>query len=180
MEDFAELIINRRSIRKFKDTTLSSELIPTILQAGLLAPSSKRSQPWEFFVVDDKKKLVELSEFKPAFGKFIAESSFSVVVCGDSKKSDVWVEDCSIAATMMLFQAEDLGLGTCWCQVRKREGKDGLDAETNVRRILDISSDLNVLCVLSFGVKDEFKKPFDLNRLKWEKVHIKEDESDNK
>ena len=38
----------------------------------------------------------------------------------DPLASDVWIEDASIASIMIQLQAEDLGLGSCWVQVRER------------------------------------------------------------
>ena len=45
-----EAIKNRRSIRKYKDKPITKEQINQILQAGMLAPSSKNRQPWKFVV----------------------------------------------------------------------------------------------------------------------------------
>ena len=45
-----EAIKNRRSIRKYKNKAVDKEQITQILQAGMLAPSSKNRQPWKFVV----------------------------------------------------------------------------------------------------------------------------------
>ena len=45
-----EEILNRRSIRTFQTTPVSSEIVEQVLQAGILAPSSKNRQPWRFVV----------------------------------------------------------------------------------------------------------------------------------
>ena len=54
-------ILNRRSIRKYKDTPVPREAIEEILYAGSLAPSSKNRQPWKFIVVsgEAKKEMLE-------------------------------------------------------------------------------------------------------------------------
>ncbi len=49
-------ILNRRSIRKYKDTMIDRQVIEEILQAGILAPSAKNRQPWRFLVVSGKSK----------------------------------------------------------------------------------------------------------------------------
>lgn len=49
-------IVNRRSIRKYKDLKISREDIAEVLQAGILAPSSKNRQPWKFVVVSGKAR----------------------------------------------------------------------------------------------------------------------------
>ena len=55
MENFSELIKNRRSMRKFTDEELSQEQVVTLLKAALMAPTSKRSNGWQFIAVDDKE-----------------------------------------------------------------------------------------------------------------------------
>ena len=96
----------------------------------------------------------------------------AVVVLGDPAKSDPWIEDASIAAEFMQLQAADLGLGSCWIQVRGRQTADGLWSEDYVRRLLEIPEELQVLCIMTFGHKDEERRPVDTSKLLWEKVHI--------
>lgn len=57
MEQFSDLIKNRRSMRKFTDQELTQEEVVALLKAALMAPSSKRSNCWQFIVVDDKDML---------------------------------------------------------------------------------------------------------------------------
>jgi len=54
-------ISERRSIRKYKDIPVPQNLIEEILQAGMLAPSSKNRQPWRFVVVSGDGKTEMLS-----------------------------------------------------------------------------------------------------------------------
>lgn len=54
-------ISNRRSIRKYKNTPVEKQKIKEILQAGMLAPSSKNRQPWHFTVVSGAAKKNMLS-----------------------------------------------------------------------------------------------------------------------
>ena len=51
-----EAIKNRRSIRKYKNEAVDKEAIVQILQAGMLAPSSKNRQPWKFVVATENAK----------------------------------------------------------------------------------------------------------------------------
>ena len=61
MENFSELIKNRRSMRKFTDEELTQDEVVTLMKAALMSPSSKRSNSWQFVVIDDKEMLKELS-----------------------------------------------------------------------------------------------------------------------
>ena len=53
MENFSDLIKNRRSMRKFTDEKLTQDQVLTLLKAALMAPSSKRSNCWQFIVVEE-------------------------------------------------------------------------------------------------------------------------------
>ncbi|MFI3225874.1 MAG: nitroreductase family protein [Clostridia bacterium] len=51
-----DIISKRRSIRKFKSNEIPQDMIEEILNAGILAPSSKNRQPWKYIVVSGKEK----------------------------------------------------------------------------------------------------------------------------
>lgn len=178
MEKFESLITNRRSIRKFTDEPLAPEDVQKILQSALVSPTSKNCKSWEFVAVEDKNMLQRLSLCKSAGGAFIGESALSVVVLGDMTKTDVWVEDASIAATFMQLQAEDLGLGSCWCHIRNRFHSE-ISSEEYVRELLNIPEHFGVLCIISVGHKGQERKPYDLSDLPWEKVHIEKFSPEN-
>ena len=63
MENFSELIKNRRSMRKFTDEELTQDEVVTLMKAALMSPSSKRSNSWQFVVIDDKEMLKETGFF---------------------------------------------------------------------------------------------------------------------
>ncbi|MGO1044848.1 nitroreductase family protein [Clostridioides difficile] len=52
----SDSISKRRSIRKYKNQSISHETIEKIIEAGIDAPSSKNRQPWNFIVVTEKEK----------------------------------------------------------------------------------------------------------------------------
>ena len=172
MESFASLIKQRRSTRKFTEEPLTPEQVEAILKAGLMAPSSKRSNPWQFIVVEDKEMLQKLAHCKNGGSAFLEGCSLAVVVCADVMASDVGVEDASVASIYMQLQAEDLGLGSCWCQIRNRVTEDERDSNDYVRFLLQIPYQLDVLSIIGFGHKDQVRKPFDESHLQWEKIHL--------
>lgn len=172
MENLLELLRVRRSTRVFKDTQLSPELVEMVMQAALMSPSSKRSNPWQFVLVDDTATLDTLSRCKKNGAQFLNKSPLAVVVLADPERSDVWIEDASIASLLIQLEAEDLGLGSCWIQVRERQTEEGDSSEAYVREALSIPENLRVLSIVAFGVKDEVRKPFDESRMQWEKVHL--------
>lgn len=167
-----ELLLERHSIRKYTDKPIPAEDVKTIIEAALLAPTSKNGRSWQFVVVEERDMLARLSELKPSYAASIKDCRFAVVVTSDPGQSEAYIEDASIAAIFMHLQAADLGIGSCWVQVRGRVAADGTPSEEVVRQLLDIPENVCVECVVTFGYPDETRKPVDPAKLKWEKVHI--------
>lgn len=172
MSNFSDLIKRRRSTRKFTEELLTPEQVEFILKAGLMSPSSKSSNPWQFIAIEDKETLKRLSMAKEHGAKLIDGCAFAVVVIADTLASDVWIEDASIASIMMQLQAEDLGLGSCWVQIRERQTSDGNLSDAYIKDLLNIPMQFQVLSVLAFGHKVQQKPSFDEEKLQWEKIHV--------
>ena len=167
-----QLLQHRRSCRKYQPTSVSAQDIDTLLHAALMSPSSKRSNPWQFIVIDDKNVLKELSHCKEHGASFLGDAALAIVVTADPLASDVWIEDASIASLMIQLQAEDMGLGSCWIQIRERYTATGMPSDEFVRAVLDIPLQLQVLSIVAVGHKGMERKPFDEEHLQWEKIHI--------
>lgn len=172
MSNFQDLLIQRRSIRRYKDELLQPEETEKILMAALLSPTSKNSHSWQFVVVEDKEMLNKLSKCKPQSASFIADCALAVVVLGNPLVSDVWVEDASIASIAMQLQAEDIGVGSCWVQVRERDFDENIPSPDYVRQLLEVPMPYEVLSIVAFGKKQKERRPNDVEALPWENVHI--------
>ena len=164
MENFSELLKVRRSMRKFTDEELTQEEVVTLMKAALMSPTSKRTNAWQFIMVDDKELLEKLSHCKAQASQFIADAPLAIVVTADPLVSDVWIEDASIASIIIQLQAEDMGLGSFTAS--------GMPSDEYVREVLDIPLQLQVLSVVAIGHKGMERKPFSEEHLQWEKVHI--------
>ncbi len=162
----------RRSHRKFTDSELDGDDVKMIVRAGLMAPTSKGQRNWHFIIVDEKDTIEKLADAKDMGSQFMKGAPLAIVVIGDPQQNDCWVEDGSIAAISMQLQAEELGLGTCWVQMRGRGLSDGTSAGNIIRGILGMPDNYDVLCVLAVGHKADERKPQNEERLKWENVHI--------
>lgn len=170
--EFHDLLLNRHSIRRYTGAAIEPEHVKTILEAALLAPTSKNARCWQFVAVEDKAVLARLSECKPTYAGSIKEAPLAIVIVVDPSKSEAYAEDAAFAGAFMQLQAEALGIGSCWVQVRGRYNADDEPSENVVRDILDIPNDMVVECIISFGYSAETRKPVDPSKLKWEKVHL--------
>lgn len=159
MEVF-EAIKKRRSIRRFDSSKqLSQEQIEKILEAGRLAPSAHNLQDWYFVVVWDEK-LKEKMVQAAAGQLFFREASVIIVVCADLRLAKThstrhgedfyMLQDTAIAATQMIFQITELGLGTCWI---------GAFDEEEVKKVLDLEDYLRPVALLPVGYPAEEPSP---------------------
>lgn len=166
-----ELLKKRRTIRKYKQDKVPDEIKNNLIKAALLSPSSRKTNPWEFVLVDDELYLEKLSNSKRG-AKFLKNAPLGIVVLADETKSDVWVEDTSIASIFIQLVAEDMGLGSCWIQIRNRMHDENQTSEDYIRGILDIPENYRVEAIISVGFPDEEKEPHSEENLQFEKVHI--------
>lgn len=171
MNTFLNLIKKRRSIRRYLDKPISADDVALLLQAGLLAPTSRNSRSCHFVAVENKETLHQLSKSKRGGCKFIENSPLAIVVGADPSVGEVWVENASIAATFIQLQAESLGLGSCWVQIRGRQTAEGYDAQSYVRDIINAPMALQILAIITVGYPDEEKPEHDIEQLNWNQVH---------
>ncbi len=165
-----ELLKARRSIRKYKDREIESHKVEILKEALLRSPSSRGYQPWEFVFVDDKTLLAGFSKAKAHGAGFLRDAALGIVICGDETQSDVWVEDCSIAAILVQMAAQSIGLGSCWIQIRKRKHDQDMTAEAYIQRLLGLPENLRIECIISLGYPAEKKSEVPREKLKFEKI----------
>ena len=172
MTDLQELILHRRSIRKFTDRPLTFEEKRAILCSALVAPSSKNRRPCRFVLVDDREMINKLMRCKLIGALPLETATWVLVVVADPTQSDAWIEDAAIAATFAQLQAEDIGLGSCWVQVRGRDYNEETSSSEYIKELLEIPVQMEVECLLAFGEKNEERKPYSADKLQIERLHL--------
>ncbi len=155
--EFEEVIKKRRSIRRFEGRKIESWKISRILEMAFYAPSSYNHRPWHLIMVKDKDLLEKLSQAK-LDAEPLKHTPLAIVIGGDERKSDVWVEDCSILAEHIQLAAVSLGLGSFWVQIRNRSHKSGESAENYIRKTLKIPANIRVVCIIGLGYPAEKKR----------------------
>jgi nitroreductase len=166
-----EILRKRRSIRKYQPTAIDSRAIEVMKEALLRSPSSRGTNPWTFIFVDQKELLLRLSQAKEQGAQFVKDAALAVVVCADETKSDVWIEDCAIAAIVAQLAAQSLGLGSCWSHIRNRAHSNEESAEKYVQELLHLPGNLKVLSIIAIGVPAETKTPIAKEQLDYTKIH---------
>lgn len=147
---FIDTVRSRKSCRLFTDDPLTQEERDLIMEAGLRAPSSRNLKDVKLFPVTDIPTIRELALCKDGSTTPLETATFAVIVAADPDVCDVWIEDTSIATIMMQLEGEDLGIGSCWIQVRLRS-KGDVPAEDIVKRVAGLDLNLKVLSIVAFG-----------------------------
>ena len=147
--ELKEVLLKRRSIRKFTSQPVSDEHIDDLMHAAMSGPSACNKKPWEFFVVTNTEKLQELKE-ATRFTKI--DGTIAIIVCGNLKKAlpsqfaDYWIQDCSAATENILLRVTDLGLGAVWCGVHPQKR-----GEEKVKKCLGLEEHFIPLNIIFIG-----------------------------
>ena len=160
----------RRSIRKYEKKAIGKQSLEIMKEALLRCPSSRGIAPWTFIFVDKPDVLKQLSHTKEHGSNFLKDAALGIVICGDERKSDTWVEDCTIASIVIQLVAQSLGLGSCWIQIRNRSHSEEKTAEEYVQGLLGIPKNLKVESIVSMGYPGETKSPIPIEQLDYGKI----------
>ncbi len=123
------VFLSRHSFREYQDKDISHEIISEILDAAKYAPSAGNMQNWNFIVIRDKKKMTKLAE--ACLNQYwISQAPILIVVCYDErsvkilfpeKTMEFSLQNNAIATTYLILKATELGLGTCWVDIVKKD-----------------------------------------------------------
>lgn len=152
--DILEIIRARRSIRKFRAETVSSELIERVLEAGRWAPSGLNNQPWRFAIITSRTTIAEISKLTH-YTKIVMASQALIPVFLDTKKSYHREKDIqAIGACLqnMLLEAHSLGLGAVWLG-------EIIKSNVRIRGLLGLPDGLELMAVLALGYPEESPRP---------------------
>lgn len=169
--ELMELLLHRRSIRKYTEEPIPEEKLEKIVQAGLLSFAGKGLNPWELIVVKDKDMLKKMSGCRAGCGTMLDGADAAIVVLGNSDVSDTIVEDCSIVMAYMHLMADTLGVGSCWLQGRLRYAVDERTTEEYLRELLHYPENQKLEAVLVLGMPAQQPPAHTLEALDMGKVH---------
>ena len=168
-----QIIRRRRSVRVYKTGKVTDKQLETILQAARWAPSGANTQPWEFVITRDRKKMRRVREiyanewkdrkredplhYKGLKKDYVGDVSVLVLVCGDARTKEVYLTTRQTADREKLFQASvanaveqmmlaaaSMNLGTVWVSVRE-------EVEPELRKLFMVPQALRLLWVVPIG-----------------------------
>ena len=168
--ELLDIMLKRRSIRKYTHENIPSEKLDKILQAGLLAPTSRNRKPCEFIVVKNKKVLKKLSQSKSAGSAMIEDADCAIVTIADSDKADTWIEDSSIAMAYMDLMATSENIASCWVQSHLRSTSDDIDSEEYIKELFNLDEKYRIVGILSLGINDTRPPAHTLDEIDYGKI----------
>lgn len=139
---FSELLVKRRSIRRFADKPVDNDLLKEIISDSTLAPSAGNEQPWKFIIISNKDLLRRISDeckrnllnriennqndYAEKYSNMLGNDSFNIfynapsliLILGESNIKNLQL-DCTLAAGYLMMSAASKGLGTCWVNFAK-------------------------------------------------------------
>ncbi|MGZ8424070.1 MAG: nitroreductase family protein [Candidatus Binatia bacterium] len=180
-ENLLEIIRHRRSVRVYKTGNVSDKQLENILQAARWAPSGANTQPWEFVVTRDRKKMKKVREiysqewrdrkkedpvnYKGLKKDYVGDVSVLVLVCGEARTKQVYLTTRQSGDREKLFQASianavqqamlaaaSMNLGTVWVSVRE-------EVEPELRTLFKVPNELRLLWVMPIGHASSWPKP---------------------
>jgi nitroreductase len=167
-----ELLRSRRSIRKFTEQLVETEILDVLKEAVLRAPTSKHSTAVEFIFVDKPELIEKLSKSKPSGAGPLTTAPLAVVILANENKTSAWTEDCSIASILLQLTAHSLGLGSCWIQIRGRNYSEEKMSETYLTEILNIPIGYRILSIVAIGYAQQTPEGRSFSELKFSKIHL--------
>lgn len=168
--EMLNVMLTRRSVRRYTDEKLSDEQLKKILSAALLAPSGHSKYPCKFIVVRNRELLEKMSHCRKGVAKMLEGAAAAVVVIADRDKSDTFVEDSCVAMMNMELMAWSMGIGNCWIQIRNREAEDDSPSETYLRGLLNFPENFACQAILSMGFPAKEPRARELDKLDFDKV----------
>lgn len=174
---FDELVIKRRSVRRYTDQCVNIEFLKDLIKTSTLAPSAGNMQPWKFIIISDKKFLKEISDdcksnmlerinsnpndFAGRYKNMLENPEFNifynapalVIILGDAKIKN-YMTDCTLAASYFMFAAAAKGLGTCWINF-------AMSMSGSIKERIGVPKDYKIVAPLVLGypaVKPEMPK----------------------
>ena len=156
--EFIDLARNRYSERKFDSAPLENDILYKILEAGRLASTACNNQPQRFYVLRSADALAKAAKLTYTYNAPVV-----ILVC--YLKAEAWHNprdgfcsgdmDASIAASSMMFEAEDLGVHSIWLR--------GFDAG-NVQEAFELPAGTVPSLMLALGYPAEGAAPHKMHR----------------
>ena len=156
--EFEEVVRARRSIRRFAARDVPDEVLESLIECALRAPSSMNGQPWYFIIVwspETKKLLAEIKDrYCPPDKRefpagFLQEAPAIVVTCVERARAyDRGLESGVLATGHLLLAAADKGLTGVYLSAYKAGTPEVAD---DIRVALGLPAGIDPVTIVPIG-----------------------------
>ena len=162
MNETIRVLQSRCSVKHYTDRQVSDEILDTILETGLYAPSGLNNQQVYMVAVRDKETRDLLAQLNTQI-RGVADDTFygapCVIVVLADPANGTWVEDGSLVLGNLLNAACALGVDSCWIH-RARETFDLPEGKALLKK-WGLPESLRGVgnCILGYSDKTPTRKP---------------------
>ena len=160
--DLLEMILSRRTIRRFRPEPIAADIVDRLVDAARLAPSAANRLPCEFLVVDDPARVAEVFPLVQWAGYITPAGNppegerpvaYILILINREKTPDAAVHDAAAAAMNIIYAALAHGIGSCWMAAIDRSG---------LKQLLAIPDrcDIDTLLALGYPSESPVVEPF--------------------
>lgn len=160
-------IFIRRSIRNFKEGTISKKQIENIIRAGMQAPSGCNQQPWEFLIITNKKDIETCSTFTSGAASAKNAAVIIMLLANTTTQKtgiDWFPQDLGACMQNMLLQTVEESLGAFWIGIYPSKEK-----MSPAQKYFSLPEHIQPFSMLALGIPNGENKFID--RYKEEKIH---------
>jgi nitroreductase len=162
-----DILLERKSIRKYTDEKVKDEDLEYILRAGMSAPTAKNMRCYFFIVVQDKETHKKIARIHSS-AQMILQAPLAVLIVGDKNSAyeNYLPQDCAAATQNILLAATARGYGSVWCGVySNRERQEALE------RLFNLPQNIKAFSLVVIGKSAEsnpHKDGWDPKKIKYE------------
>ena len=162
MTKIYDLMIKRRSIRRFKAIPVSYSALEKCIDAARLAPSGRNHQFLDFIVINDAETLPAMFDNIGGSAKLPPEQggprpdqtakAYTIILInkakegGDASRRRITLFDVGMAAENIILAALEQGIGCCPILMFN---------EKDIKAFLNIPDDYDIALVIAMGIPDE-------------------------
>jgi nitroreductase len=167
--DAIEVILNRRSIRKYTSAAIDAGTLDVILKAGMYAPSAVNKQPWHFIVFRSREMMEKIMAFHPN-ASMLSQADAAILICWDEHlqhDTGYGPVDCAAATQNILLAACNLGIGSVWVGIYPR-----VQRMESVHLLFELPDHIKPFAIISLGYPAEERlmpSRFNKERIHYEK-----------
>lgn len=165
--DLIDIILTRRSIRRYSSEKIDAEIVNKIIEAGMYAPSAVNKQPWHYIVFEKRETMQAIVDIHKN-ASMLLNADKGILICYDEllqHDQGYGPIDCSASTENMLLAAHALGIGACWVGIYPRHNR--IEA---LHSIFELPKHVIPFAVVSLGYPAETREVSD--RFKPERIHF--------